>query len=164
MGRFQTTRWHGLRRRLSSPLVLSVFSNLLRSFPVYIQKRLAELEAIKIANEMVTCPHCQRTFNKVETYSRIGLLRSHGNFQWYWTTRKLWKLKVLDYYEAMETYSRIGLLRIHVPQDAGPRHISVCQRLFGSGGGRLKRGSGNTVSEIGCRKTLAISKGKNYFV
>ncbi len=49
---------------------------------------------------------------KEETYSRIGLLRSYGNLQWYWTTTKLVKLTVvLDYYEAMETYSRIGLLR-----------------------------------------------------
>ncbi len=50
----------------------------------------------------------------VLTYSRIGLLRSYGNLQSYWTTTKLWKLTVvLDYYEAMETYSRIGLLRRH---------------------------------------------------
>ncbi len=55
-----------------------------------------------------------------ETYSRIGLLRSCGNLQSYWTNTKLWKLTVvldyyeaveltvvLDYYEAMETYSRI---------------------------------------------------------
>ena len=71
----------------------------------------------------------------LETYSRIGLLRSYGNLQSYWTTKKLWKLTVvfdyyeameltvvldyyeamkltvvLDHYEAMETYSRIGLL------------------------------------------------------
>ncbi len=33
-----------------------------------------------------------------ETYSRIGLLRSYGNLQSYWTTTKLWKLTVvLDY-------------------------------------------------------------------
>jgi hypothetical protein len=45
-------------------------------------------------------------------YSRIGLLRSYGNLQSYWTTSKLWKLPVvLNYYEAMETYSRIELLR-----------------------------------------------------
>ena len=38
----------------------------------------------------------------METYSRIGLLRSYGNLQSYWTTTKLWKLTVvLDYYEAM---------------------------------------------------------------
>jgi hypothetical protein len=49
------------------------------------------------------------------TYSRIGLLRSYGNLQWYWTTTKLWELTVvLDYYEAMETYSRIELLRSDV--------------------------------------------------
>ncbi len=60
----------------------------------------------------------------IETYSRIGLLRSYGNLQSYWTTTKLWKLTVvldyyellnlivlLDYYEAIETYGRIGLLR-----------------------------------------------------
>jgi hypothetical protein len=48
----------------------------------------------------------------MEPYSRIGLLRSYGNLQSYWTTTKLWKhTVVLDYYEAMETYSRIGLLR-----------------------------------------------------
>ncbi len=47
-----------------------------------------------------------------ETYSRIGILRTDGNLQSYWTTTKLWKLTVvLDYHEAMETYSRIGLLR-----------------------------------------------------
>jgi hypothetical protein len=47
----------------------------------------------------------------METYSRIGLVRSYGNLQAYWTRTKLWKLTVvLDYYEAMETYSRIGLL------------------------------------------------------
>jgi hypothetical protein len=50
-----------------------------------------------------------------ETYSRIGLRRSYGNLQSYWTTTKLWKLRVvLDYYEAMETYSRIGLLSAHI--------------------------------------------------
>ena len=43
----------------------------------------------------------------METYGRIGLLRSYGNLQSYWTTTKLWKLTVvLDYYEAIETYSR----------------------------------------------------------
>jgi hypothetical protein len=61
----------------------------------------------------------------METYSRIGLIRSHGNLQsyWtstklygnlqsYWTTTKLCKLTVvLDYYEAMETYSRFRLGR-----------------------------------------------------
>ncbi len=48
----------------------------------------------------------------IETYSRIGLLRSYGNLLSYWTTARLWKLTVvLDYYEAMETYGRIGLLR-----------------------------------------------------
>ncbi len=50
--------------------------------------------------------------NSGGTYSLIGLLRSYGNLQSYWTTKKLWKLTfVLDYYEAMETYGRIGLLR-----------------------------------------------------
>ena len=35
----------------------------------------------------------------IETYSRIGLMRSHGNLQSYCTTTKLWKLTVvLDYY------------------------------------------------------------------
>ena len=29
-------------------------------------------------------------FLQVETYSRIGLLRSYGNLQSYWTTAKLW--------------------------------------------------------------------------
>jgi len=48
----------------------------------------------------------------VETYSRIGILRSYGNLQSYWNTTKLWKLTVvLDYCDAMETYSRIGLVR-----------------------------------------------------
>jgi hypothetical protein len=51
-------------------------------------------------------------YEAMQTYSRIGLLRSYGNLKWYWTTTKLWKLTVVsDYYEAMETYSRIGLLR-----------------------------------------------------
>ena len=46
----------------------------------------------------------------LETYSRIGLVRSYGNLQSYWTTKYLWKLTVvLDYWEGMETYSRIGL-------------------------------------------------------
>jgi hypothetical protein len=55
-----------------------------------------------------------RDFYSPETYSRIGLLRSHGNLQSYWTTTKLSKLTVvLDYYETKETYSRIGLLRGH---------------------------------------------------
>ncbi len=46
--------------------------------------------------------------SKGETYGRIGLLRSYGNLQSYWTTTKLRKLTVVfDYYEAMETYSRI---------------------------------------------------------
>jgi hypothetical protein len=50
-------------------------------------------------------------YEAMETYSRIGLLRSYGNLQSYWTTTKLWKLTVvLNYYEAMETYSRIGLV------------------------------------------------------
>jgi hypothetical protein len=47
-----------------------------------------------------------------ETYSRIGLPRSQGNLQSYWTTTKSKKLTVvLDYQEVKETYSRIGLLR-----------------------------------------------------
>ena len=51
-------------------------------------------------------------YEAMETYSRIGRLRSYGNLQSYWTTTKLWKLTVvLDYYEAMETYSGIGILR-----------------------------------------------------
>jgi hypothetical protein len=51
-------------------------------------------------------------YEAVETYSCIGLLRSYGNLQLYWTTTKLWKLTVvLAYYEAMETYSCIELLR-----------------------------------------------------
>ncbi len=38
----------------------------------------------------------------METYSRIGLLRSYGNLQSYWTTTKLWKLAVvLDYCNAI---------------------------------------------------------------
>jgi hypothetical protein len=52
-------------------------------------------------------------YEAMKTYSRIGLLRSYGNLQSYWTTTKLWKLAVvLDYYEAMETYSRILRLPI----------------------------------------------------
>ncbi len=34
-------------------------------------------------------------YKAVETYSRIGLLRSYGNLQSYWTTTKLWKLTVV---------------------------------------------------------------------
>jgi hypothetical protein len=30
-----------------------------------------------------------------ETFSRIGLIRSYGNFQSYWTNTKLWKLTVV---------------------------------------------------------------------
>ncbi len=38
-------------------------------------------------------------YEAMETYSRIGLLRSYGNLQSYWTTTKLRKLTVvLDYY------------------------------------------------------------------
>ncbi len=49
----------------------------------------------------------------MKTYGRIGLLRSYGNLQSYWTTATLWELTVvLDYYEAMENYSRIGLLNL----------------------------------------------------
>jgi hypothetical protein len=41
-------------------------------------------------------------YEAMETYSRIGLLRSYGNLQSYWTTTKLWELTVLlDYYEAI---------------------------------------------------------------
>jgi hypothetical protein len=51
-------------------------------------------------------------YEAMETSSRIGLLRSYANLQWYWTTTKLWKLTVvLDYYEAMETYSRFGIFK-----------------------------------------------------
>ncbi len=51
-------------------------------------------------------------YEAMGTYSRIGLLRSYGNLQSYWTATKVWKLTVvLEYCEAMETYSRIGLLR-----------------------------------------------------
>ena len=47
-------------------------------------------------------------YEAMETYSRIGLLRSYGILQSYWTTTKLWNLTVvLDYYQAIETYSRI---------------------------------------------------------
>ncbi len=53
------------------------------------------------------------SYEAMETYSRIGLLRSYGNLQSYCTTTKLWKLSVvLGYYEAMETYSRIGLYKL----------------------------------------------------
>jgi hypothetical protein len=34
-------------------------------------------------------------YEAMETYSRIGLLRSYGNLQSYWTTTKLWKLTVV---------------------------------------------------------------------
>ncbi len=46
----------------------------------------------------------------METYSRIGLLRSLGNLQSYWTTSKLFTV-VLDYREAMDSYSRIEILQ-----------------------------------------------------
>jgi hypothetical protein len=49
------------------------------------------------------------------TYSRIGLLRSYGNLESYWTTTEPLELTVvLNYHEAMGTYSRIGLLEQHV--------------------------------------------------
>ncbi len=52
-------------------------------------------------------------YEPMKTYSRIGLLRSCGNLQSYWTATKLLKLTVvLDYYKAMVTYSRIVLLRL----------------------------------------------------
>ncbi len=35
--------------------------------------------------------HCEA----METYSRIGILRSYGNLQSYWTNAKLWKLTVV---------------------------------------------------------------------
>ena len=39
-------------------------------------------------------------YDAKEPYSRIGLLRSYGTLQSYWTTTKLWKLTVvLNYYE-----------------------------------------------------------------
>ncbi len=45
----------------------------------------------------------------LETYSRIGLVGSHGNLQSYWTSTKLWKYTVvLSRYEALETYGRIS--------------------------------------------------------
>jgi hypothetical protein len=34
-------------------------------------------------------------YDAMETYSRIGLLRSYGNLRSYWTTTKLWKLTVV---------------------------------------------------------------------
>ena len=41
---------------------------------------------------------------RYETYIRIGLRRSYGNLQSYWTATKLWELKVVLYcYEAMGT-------------------------------------------------------------
>ena len=51
-------------------------------------------------------------YEAMETYSRIGLLRSYVNLQSYWTTATLCKLTVvLNYYKAMGTYSRIRLPR-----------------------------------------------------
>jgi hypothetical protein len=42
-------------------------------------------------------------YEAMETYSRIGLLRSYGNLKSYWTTTKLWKLTVvLDYNDIMK--------------------------------------------------------------
>jgi hypothetical protein len=53
-------------------------------------------------------------WNVMETYSRIGLLKCHGNLQSYWTTEMSWKLTVvLDYCNAMKTYGRIVLLECH---------------------------------------------------
>ena len=47
-------------------------------------------------------------YEAMETYGRIGLLRSCGNLQSYWTTAKLYIHTVVwGCYEAMETYSRI---------------------------------------------------------
>ncbi len=34
-------------------------------------------------------------YKAMETYSRIGLVRSYGNLQSYWTSTKLWKLTVV---------------------------------------------------------------------
>ncbi len=40
---------------------------------------------------------------KMETYSRIGLLRGDGNLQSYWTTTRRWKIRVvLGYRNALE--------------------------------------------------------------
>ncbi len=51
---------------------------------------------------------------ELETYSRIELLRSYGNLQSYWNTRKLQKITVVfEYYEAMEIHGGIELLRSH---------------------------------------------------
>jgi hypothetical protein len=45
----------------------------------------------------------------METYSRIGLLRSYGNLQSYWTTTKLWKLTVVFYVYLLVVLLHISL-------------------------------------------------------
>ncbi len=70
--------------------VFNLAKELFRTFPIVIDPPMVVV--------MMGGPGAGKGW--METYSRIGLLRSY---------RKL--TVVLDYYEAMETYSRIGLLR-----------------------------------------------------
>jgi hypothetical protein len=80
-------------------------------------------------------------YEAMETYSRIGLLRSHGNLQSYWTTTKLWKLTVvLDYYEAIETYRRIGLLPSYHSENAVFEALAIEQQLKRKTRGELEVG------------------------
>ncbi len=46
-------------------------------------------------------------YNQVETYSRIVLLRSHGNLQSYWTTTKL-KKNIVPQFESDADDDRSG--------------------------------------------------------
>ncbi len=68
--------------------------------------------SLKLSASTQYLEEVRQHLSRCGTYSRIGLPRSYGNLQSYWTTTKLWNITVvLDCYEAMETYSRIGILR-----------------------------------------------------
>ena len=59
-------------------------------------------------------------YKAMETYSRIGLLRSYGTLQSYWATTKLWNLTVvLDYQylswgnvTIIKVFNRYGLVGV----------------------------------------------------
>jgi hypothetical protein len=109
-------------------------------------------------------------YEAMETYSRIGLLRSYGNLQsywtttklWYWTTTKLWILTVvLDYYEAKETYSRIALLGSNSERATFPKgEIRTISNTLGRmkfflGGIRVRQYTPNEWRS--CKTTLQTS-------
>ncbi len=79
--------------------VFLIFESVFPQSSEYTDRKIKEIHDATVENEVW------------ETFSRIGLLRSYGNLQSYWTTTKLRKITVvLDYYEAVETYSRISVL------------------------------------------------------